>query len=358
MHELPDREGANIVTMQLTREAIIDLGWTGRDFLRETDFVAAELDALITLAGALKAAKRARQEPQFLHQRNVALIFEKTSTRTRCAFEVGAADQGAHTTFIDPTSSQLGHKESVSDTAAVLTRFFDAIEFRGAQQSTVQELADVATVPVYNGLTDDWHPTQSLADFLTMAEHAQPSTWSDISYAYVGDARYNMANSLLAMGAVMGSDVRICAPAELLPSPRIVAVAQQKAAQSGARITITTDPAEALAGAQFVHTDVWVSMGEAESAWSQRVDVLRPYRVDAHLMALTERDDAKFMHCLPAFHDSSTGVGALAARLSGIADGIEVSDEVFRSDASIVFDQAENRLHTIKALLVATLAGS
>lgn len=342
----------------LTKESIAALGWTGRSFLAEADFSATDLDSLITLATELKAAKASRTEPKLLERQNIALIFEKTSTRTRCAFEVAAADQGASTTYIDPISSQLGHKESVSDTAAVLSRFYDAIEFRGASHQLIQELAAAATVPVFNGLTDSWHPTQTLADFLTMQEHGSQASWSDLSYAYLGDARNNVANSLLLMGAVMGSDVRIAAPAELLPASNVVALAQQRAADSGARLTLTTDPAEALADAQFVHTDVWVSMGEPETAWAPRVELLRPYRVDSEKMAATGRADSKFMHCLPAYHNTATAVGARAADVSGLIDGIEVSDEVFRSPASVVFDQAENRLHTIKALMVAVLAGT
>ena len=330
-------------------------GMGGRDFLKESDFTAAEFTSLIELAAALKAAKRAGNEPHLLAGKNVALIFEKSSTRTRCAFEVATADQGANTTYLDPQSSQLGHKESVADTARVLSRFYDAIEFRGAAHALVEELAEHADVPVYNGLTYTWHPTQMLADFLTMAEHASGNDWSDISYCYLGDARYNMGNSLLVTGALLGADVRIAAPAELLPSPEIQALAADLAAESGARVTITEDPATALAGAQFVHTDVWVSMGEPAEVWRERTTLLLPYRVDAAAIAATGRPDAKFMHCLPAYHDTHTVVGAQIAELTGLTDGIEVSDEVFSSAASIVWDQAENRLHTIKALLVATL---
>ncbi|MFA7265106.1 MAG: ornithine carbamoyltransferase [Candidatus Nanopelagicales bacterium] len=331
-------------------------GLQGRDFLKESDFTAAEFTSLIELASALKSAKRAGSEPLLLSGKNIALIFEKSSTRTRCAFEVAAADQGANTTYLDPQSSQLGHKESVADTARVLSRFYDAIEFRGAAHALVEELAEHADVPVYNGLTDTWHPTQMLADFLTMAEHADGEDWADISYCYLGDARYNMGNSLLIAGALLGADVRIAAPAELQPTEAIQALATELATESGARITITDDPAKALAGAQFVHTDVWVSMGEPAEVWRDRTTVLGPYRVDANAMAATGRSDAKFMHCLPAYHDTHTVVGAQIAELTGMTDGIEVSDEVFSSTASIVWDQAENRLHTIKALLVATLA--
>ena len=346
------------MTIELTIDSVEQLGWSNRSLLREADVDASSLNSLIELAQVLKAAKRDGIEPQLLTRKNIALIFEKTSTRTRCAFEVAAADQGASTTYLDSTSSQLGHKESVSDTARVLSRFFDAIEFRGSEHSMIVELAEAASVPVYNGLTDDWHPTQMLADFQTMKEHSNLKSWSELSYAYLGDARNNMGNSLLMMGAVMGCDVRIGAPPGLLPSSRVVALAQRCAATSGARLTLTSDPHEAVADAAFVHTDVWVSMGEPASSWEERVDVLRPFRVDSEMMAATGRSDARFMHCLPAFHDGGTVAGAQAANLSGLVGGIEVTDEVFESPASIVFDQAENRLHTIKALLVATLAGT
>ncbi len=334
---------------------IASLGLIGRDFLKESDFTATELTSLIELAAVLKTAKREGVEPQLLTGRNIALIFEKSSTRTRCAFEVAAADQGANTTYLDPQSSQLGHKESVADTARVLSRFYDAIEFRGAEHALVEELAEHADVPVYNGLTDTWHPTQMLADFLTMAEHSNGRDWPDISFCYLGDARYNVGNSLLVTGAILGADVRIAAPEGLLPSAEVQELASNLAAASGARLTITNDAAEALAGAQFVHTDVWVSMGEPTEVWQERTEKLRPYRIDAAAMAATERNDAKFMHCLPAYHDTNTTVGAQIAELSGMRDGIEVSNEVFESSASIVWDQAENRMHTIKALLVATL---
>jgi ornithine carbamoyltransferase len=328
----------------------------GRDFLKEADFTAAELDALIALAARLKAARAAGSERALLAGRVIALIFEKTSTRTRCAFEVAAFHQGAHVTFLDPGSSQMGHKESAADTAAVLSGMYDAIQFRGSAHSTVEELAAAADVPVYNGLTDTWHPTQMLADFLTMQERSGGAPWSQLSLAYVGDARYNMGNSMLVMGALMGSDVRIVAPRSLWPAPEVQALARERAATSGARILLTEDPREGVAGAQFVHTDVWVSMGEPKEVWDERVDLLRPYRVDAALMAATGRADVAFMHCLPAFHDSSTVVGRDAGQRYGLPDGLEVSDEVFGSPASVVFSQAHNRMHTIKALMVATLA--
>jgi ornithine carbamoyltransferase len=328
----------------------------GRDFLREADFTATELDALIALAARLKAERASGTEQQRLRGRVIALIFEKTSTRTRCAFEVAAFHQGAHVTFLDPSSSQLGHKESPADTAAVLAGMYDAIQFRGSAQATVEELAAAADVPVYNGLTEMWHPTQMLADFLTMREASGGVAWSDLSLAFVGDARYNMGNSMLVMGAIMGADVRIVAPQGLWPSAQVQQLARERAEASGARLTLTEDPAEGVAGVQFVHTDVWVSMGEPTEVWDSRVELLRPYRVDAALMAATGRPDARFMHCLPAFHDSRTTVGRDAGARYGLADGLEVSDEVFSSAASVAFSQAHNRMHTIKALIVATLA--
>jgi len=328
----------------------------GRDFLREADFTADELDGLIALAARLKADRAAGRERQHLRGRVIALVFEKTSTRTRAAFEVAAYHQGAHVTFLDPTASQLGHKESAADTGAVLAGMYDAIQFRGSDQATVQALAEAADVPVYNGLTDLWHPTQMLADFLTMAQRAPGVPWHGLSLAYVGDARYNMGNSMLVTGAIMGCDVRIVAPRELWPTAEVQQLAQARAQASGARITLTEDPEQGVAGAQFVHTDVWVSMGEPKDVWDSRVQLLRPYRVDAGLMAATGRPDAVFMHCLPAFHDSGTAVGREAGQHYGMPDGIEVSDEVFQSPGSAVFEQAHNRMHTIKALMVATLA--
>jgi ornithine carbamoyltransferase len=326
---------------------------TGRDLLKELDLSDAEFDGLIRLAAELKAERAAGREVRRLHDRVIALIFGKTSTRTRVAFEVAAYQQGAQVTVLDSQTSQIGHKESIADTARVLSRMFDAIEYRGDAQSTVEDLARHADVPVYNGLTDEWHPTQMLADMLTMREHSSDGR---ISYAYLGDARYNMGNSLLVAGAMLGADVRIVAPEALWPSAEVRRAAEERAERSGATLLLTEDPAEGLPGAQFVHTDVWVSMGEPAEVWAQRVELLRPYRVDAAAMALTGRPDARFMHCLPAFHDEETTVGRTVAQEFGLRDGVEVTDEVFESDASIVFDQAENRMHTIKALLVATLA--
>jgi ornithine carbamoyltransferase len=261
-------------------------------------------------------------------------------------------DQGGHVSVLDPSTSQIGHKESVADTARVLAELFDGIEYRGADHANVEELARYSSVPVYNGLTDDWHPTQMLADFLTMREHA---AGPEISYAYVGDARYNMGNSLLVMGAIMGADVRIVAPRNLWPSDDVRSLAAVRAAASGARITITDDVEQGIAGAQFVHTDVWVSMGEPTEVWAERIAALTPYRVDRTLMQLTGRDDAKFMHCLPAYHDQNTAIGRRIAEEFGLVDGVEVTGEVFESAASIVFEQAQNRMHSIKAVLVATL---
>lgn len=327
----------------------------GRDFLKESDFTADELDHLLGLAARLKIAKRSGAEVPRLVGRQLALIFEKTSTRTKVSFEIAMRDQGGHVSVLDPSTSQIGHKESVADTARVLAELFDAIEYRGADHANLEELARASSVPVYNGLTDDWHPTQMLADFMTMREHA---AGPEISYAYVGDARYNMGNSLLVMGAIMGADVRIVAPRGLWPSETVQSLAQERARSSGARITITDDVDAGVKGAQFVHTDIWVSMGEPAEVWAERVALLTPYRVDAALMARTGRDDARFMHCLPAYHDQNTTVGRRVAEEFGLLDGVEVSGEVFESAASIVFEQAQNRMHSIKAVLVATLAGA
>jgi len=325
-----------------------------RSFLKEIDFTPRELRYLLQLAEALKLAKYAGTEVKRLAGKEIALIFEKTSTRTRSAFEVGAYDQGAHVTYLDPSGSQLGHKESVADTAAVLGRMYDAIEFRGNRQAEVEALAAHAGVPVYNGLTDEWHPTQMLADFLTMHESSH-KPYDAITYAFAGDCRFNMGRSLLVMGALMGSDVRLAGPAELHPPKDVVDLARQVAERTGARITVTEDPAQAVSGADFIHTDVWVSMGEAKDVWAGRVKVLAPYQVNTALMRASGNPRVKFMHCLPAFHDPNTTVGREIMEHTGMTDGLEVTGEVFGSDASIVFDQAENRLHTIKAVLVATL---
>jgi ornithine carbamoyltransferase len=325
-----------------------------RSFLKEIDFAPRELRFLLQLAEAVKVAKYAGSEVKRLDGKEIALIFEKTSTRTRSAFEVAAFDQGAHVTYLDPSGSQLGHKESVADTARVLGRMYDAIEFRGNAQADVEELAANAGVPVYNGLTNEWHPTQMLADFLTMHE-ASGKPYDALSYAFVGDCRYNMGRSLLAMGALMGADVRLAGPGALAPPDEVVKVAQDIASRTGARITITEDAGEAVDGVDFVHTDVWVSMGESKDVWTERVQLLKPFQVNAALLERTGNRRVKFMHCLPAFHDPNTVVGREMMEHTGMSDGLEVTGEVFESEASIVFDQAENRLHTIKALLMATL---
>ncbi|MFC8128086.1 ornithine carbamoyltransferase [Streptomyces sp. NPDC057302] len=330
----------------------IDL--TGRHFLKELDFTAEEFRGLIDLAAELKAAKKAGTETQSLRGKNIALIFEKTSTRTRCAFEVAAADQGASTTYLDPSGSQIGHKESVKDTARVLGRMFDAIEYRGDSQPGIEELGAHAGVPVYNGLTDDWHPTQMLADVLTMTEHSSKPL-ADISFAYLGDARFNMGNSYLITAALLGMDVRIVAPQAYWPAAAIVAQARKLAETSGARITLSEDVAEGVAGADFVVTDVWVSMGEPKEVWDERIAALAPYAVTMDVLRATGNADVKFLHCLPAFHDLGTQVGREIHARHGLSS-LEVTDEVFESAHSVVFDEAENRLHTIKAILVATLA--
>jgi ornithine carbamoyltransferase len=325
-----------------------------RSFVKEVDFQPEELRHLLKLSEALKIAKYAGNEARRLEGKEIALIFEKTSTRTRSAFEVASFDQGAHVTYLDPSGSQLGHKESVADTARVLGRMYDAIEFRGSAQDDVEELARFAGVPVYNGLTNEWHPTQMLADFLTMHE-ASGKPYDGLTYAFVGDCRYNMGRSLLVMGALMGADVRLAGPASLGPPDDVVDISKDIAGRTGAQITITEDVEAAVSGADFIHPAVWVSMGESKDVWDERVRTLSDYQVNAELMAKTGNPRAKFMHCLPAFHDPNTTVGREIMDATGMKQGIEVTGEVFESPASIVFDQAENRLHTIKAILVATL---
>jgi ornithine carbamoyltransferase len=325
-----------------------------RSFVKEIDFEPRELRFLLQLSEALKLAKYAGTEVKRLDGKEIALIFEKTSTRTRSAFEVAAFDQGAHVTYLDPTGSQLGHKESVADTARVLGRMYDGIEFRGNEQTDVEELAEHAGVPVYNGLTNEWHPTQMLADFLTMHE-ASNKPYDALSYAYVGDCRFNMGRSLLVMGALMGADVRLAGPTELQPPKDVVDLARDIASRTGAHVTITDDAQAAVADVDFVHTDVWVSMGESKDVWTDRVQLLRPYQVNRALLDATGNARVKFMHCLPAFHDPNTTVGREMMEHTGMTSGLEVTGDVFESGASIVFDQAENRLHTIKAILVATL---
>jgi ornithine carbamoyltransferase len=325
----------------------------GRHFLTLSDYSPDEILYLLDLAAELKAAKRERREERRLRRRNIALIFEKDSTRTRCAFEVAALDQGAHVTFIGPGGSHMGHKETVKDTARVLGRMYDAIEYRGFREEVVDELARYAGVPVYNGLTDEWHPTQILADFLTIREHV-PKPLDEVAFCYLGDARFNMADTYLVGGAKVGMDVRIASPASLWPADAVVREAEWIAEETEARILITEDVAQAVTGADVLATDVWVSMGEPAEAWAERIELLRPYQVNRELLELTGNPDVKFMHCLPAFHNTDTSVGEELKEKYGM-DALEVTEEVFESPASIVFDEAENRLHTIKAVMVATL---
>lgn len=324
-----------------------------RNFLKILDFSPKELQYLLDLARDLKRAKYAGTEQPKLTGKNIALIFEKTSTRTRCAFEVGAKDQGAHVTYLGPTGSQIGVKESMKDTARVLGRMFDGIEYRGFDQATVEELAQYAGVPVWNGLTAESHPTQILADFLTMQEHVDKPL-NQVTFAYVGDARYNMGNSLMVGGVKMGMDTRIVAPKALQPSAELIAECQKIAAETGAKLTVTDDPVAGVKGCDFIYTDVWVSMGEPAEVWKERIELLMPFQVNSQMMKNTGNPKCKFMHCLPAYHNLETKVGRDVHEQFGL-DGIEVTEEVFESEASIVFDEAENRMHTIKAVMVATL---
>ena len=326
-----------------------------RHFLTIHDFTPKEILYLLDLARDLKRAKYTGTEVKRLSGKNVALIFEKDSTRTRCSFEVACYDQGANVTYLGPSGSQIGKKETMKDTARVLGRMYDAIEYRGYGQAIVEELAKWAGVPVYNGLTDEFHPTQILADLLTMREHSDKPL-GQISYAYLGDARNNMGNTLMLGGALMGMDVRLGAPKHHWPVEELVAKANELAAASGGKVTLTEDPRAAVQGVDFVHTDVWVSMGEPDSVWADRIKLLLPYQVNAALMAATGNPKAKFLHCLPSFHNRDTKIGEEIFKKFGI-DAMEATDDVFESPASVVFDQAENRLHTIKAVLVATLAG-
>ena len=326
-----------------------------RSLLTLEDYSAEEIRYLLDLSKELKAAKDDGSEQQRLVGKSIALIFEKTSTRTRCAFEVAAYDQGAHVTYLGHSGSQIGRKESMKDTARVLGGMYDGIEYRGFAQSTVEELAEYSGVPVWNGLTDEYHPTQILADLLTMDEHCDKPL-EEIAYCYLGDARNNMGNSLLVGGAKLGMDVRLAAPEALWPAKKLRERCRGYAAESGARITITEDVDEAVDEVDFLHTDVWVSMGEDPSVWEERIALLTPYQINAELVARTGNDDVKLLHCLPAFHNRETGVGEEIFQKFGL-DGMEVTDDVFESERSIVFDQAENRLHTIKAVMVATLAG-
>lgn len=324
-----------------------------RHFLKLLDFTTQEIQYMLNLSGQLKAAKNSGMEQQQLKGKNIALIFEKASTRTRCAFEVAAYDQGAHVTYLGPSGSQIGQKESMKDTARVLGRMFDGIQYRGYGQSIVEELAKYAGVPVWNGLTDEFHPTQVLADFLTMIEHSHLPL-NQVSFAYLGDARNNMANSLLVGGAKMGMDVRIVGPVSLQPTNELVNECQIIAQETGAVITITDDLAEGVEGCDFLYTDVWVSMGEPDHVWHQRIDLLKPYQINAETMNMTGNPSCCFLHCLPAFHNRETILGEEIYQKFGL-DAMEVTQEVFESKASIVFDQAENRLHTIKAVMIATL---
>jgi ornithine carbamoyltransferase len=325
----------------------------GRSLLKEVDFTKEEFLSLVDLAAALRLEKRSGTERQRMVGRNIALIFEKASTRTRSAFEVGAYDQGAHVTYLGPDGSHIGSSETIKDTARVLGRMYDGIEFRGFAQQSVETLAAFAGVPVWNGLTDQWHPTQMLADILTMRDHIDKPL-EHVGYCYLGDARNNTANSLLVTGALLGMDVRIAAPNDLWPSPEVRAMASNLAAGSGARIHIGDDVAAGVDGADFVYTDVWVSMGEPVSEWKDRIQQLLPYQVNAATLKATGNPDVKFMHCLPALHNTDTELGQkLAAEYH--LNALEVTDEVFESPASIVFDEAENRLHTIKAAMVATI---
>ncbi len=324
-----------------------------RHFLKLLDFTPKEIGYLLELSQDLKKAKYTGTEQQRMKGKNVALIFEKTSTRTRCAFEVAAHDQGAHVTYIDPSASQIGHKESIKDTARVLGRMFDGIEYRGYAQETVETLAKYAGVPVWNGLTDEFHPTQILADMLTMIEHCDKPL-KQMSYCYLGDARNNMANSLLVGGVKMGMDVRLCAPKQLQPEEWLIKTCEEIAKQTGAKITITDNVDVAVKGVDFLYTDVWVSMGEPKEIWKERIALLMPYQINMALVKKTGNPDVKFLHCLPAFHDKETKVGKQIYADYGL-DGVEVTNEVFESEMSIVFDQAENRLHTIKAVMVATI---
>jgi ornithine carbamoyltransferase len=327
----------------------------GRSFLKELDFTPEELRFLLKLSADLKAAKYGGYERPQLVGKEIALIFEKSSTRTMTSFEVAAYDQGAHVTYLGPSGSQIGHKESMKDTARVLGRTFDGIEYRGFAQETVETLARYAGVPVWNGLTDQFHPTQILADMLTMTEHSDKHL-QEIAYCYLGDARNNMGNSLMVGGCKLGMDVRLAAPKALWPDEELVKTCQEIAEDTGARLTITDDVDEGVQGADYLYTDVWLSMGEDASKWGERIELLKPYQVNGEVLRKTGNPDVKFLHCLPAFHNRETTVGEDIYQKFGM-DGLEVTDEVFESPHSIVFDQAENRLHTIKAVMVATLGG-
>ncbi|WP_343464412.1 ornithine carbamoyltransferase [Pantoea sp.] len=326
-----------------------------RHFLRLLDFTPAEIAHLLHLAGELKRARKNGTETQHLKGKNIALIFEKDSTRTRCSFEVAAYDQGANVTYLGPSGSQIGHKESIKDTARVLGRLYDGIQYRGYGQALVETLADHAGVPVWNGLTTEFHPTQLLADLLTMQEHLPGKSLREMTLVYVGDARNNMGNTMLEAAALVGLDLRLVAPQSCWPEAQLVETCRAAAQQTGGKITLTEEIAEGVQGADFIYTDVWVSMGEDKAVWEERIALLRPYQVNHAMLALTGNPQVKFLHCLPAFHDDQTVLGRQMAEQYGLHDGMEVSDAVFESPHSIVFDQAENRMHTIKAVMVATL---
>ena len=325
-----------------------------RNFVKLLDFIPQEIKFLLKLSADLKAAKYGGYEVQRMKGKNIAMIFEKASTRTRTAFQVGAYDQGATVTYLGPSGSHIGYKETMKDTARVLGRTYDGIEYRGFAQATVETLAEYAGVPVWNGLTNEFHPTQILADVLTMMEHSYKDL-PNIAFTYLGDARNNMGNSLMIGGCKLGMDVRLCAPEHLWPEAHLVAQCREIAAETGARLTLTADVAEGVKDADFLYTDVWVSMGEPDEVWAERVELLKPYQVNAKAMAMTGNPHTKFMHCLPAFHNTDTKVGKEMEEKFGMLDGLEVTEEVFESAASVVFDEAENRLHTIKAIMVATL---
>ncbi|CDG23001.1 Ornithine carbamoyltransferase [Xenorhabdus poinarii G6] len=325
-----------------------------RSFLRLLDITPIEINSLLTLAHALKANKKSGSESPLLTGKNIALIFEKDSTRTRCAFEVAAHDQGANVTYLGVNGSQIGHKESIKDTARVLGRLYDGIQYRGYGQQVVETLAQYANVPVWNGLTDEFHPTQLLADLLTIQEHC-PKPLSEITFAYLGDARNNMGNTMLEAAALTGMHLRLVAPRSCWPDDRLVAECREQAKKTGGQITLTEDVAQGVKEADFLYTDVWVSMGEPKSVWQERIALLKPYQVNMHVVTLTGNPNVKFLHCLPAFHDEETTLGKQLAEEFGLSGGLEVTNEVFESKHSLVFDQAENRMHTIKALMVATL---
>lgn len=331
-------------------------GFYQRHFLRLLDFTPAEINQLLQLAIELKAAKKSGREQQHLKGKNIALIFEKDSTRTRCAFEVGAYDQGANVTYLGPSGSQIGHKESIADTARVLGRMYDGIQYRGYGQEIVEALAKYAGVPIWNGLTNEAHPTQILADFMTMQEHINDRELKSVKFAYLGDARNNMGNSLMEGAALMGMEIRLVAPKSCWPETDLVQKCQTIAQKTGAKIVLTEDVAEGVNGVDFLYTDVWVSMGEPKAIWDERVKLLTPYQINQKVIDLTKNSNVKFLHCLPAFHDMNTSIGKQMAEQYGLKNGLEVTDDVFESKHSIVFDEAENRLHTIKAVMVATLS--